>query len=387
MATRVALIAGVTGIVGSCLVEILDASSPHTGGPWKVYGIARRPQPHWLAAHRSLEYIQCDLLDQEQTHKKLAPLVDITDVFYVTWTSRNTEEENCAANGAMLRNTLDAIMLHAKKLKHICLQTGIKHYIGPPSMIDRPTNVQEYHEGLPRLPELNFYYVQEDVLFEYVNRRRGEVSWSVHRPALIFGLSPDSQVNFAMALAVYASICKHEGKPLLFTGTRTTWEARLEASDANLIAEQELWATTNDDAKNQAFNVSNGDEVTWKEVWSVVAQSFGIEQAPVQEQGRSIAEMMLSKPYLWDEIVSKHSLQPMKLTDLTRGWHILDFVLLKLPSGKSNMTKSKEFGFKGSRDTKESLLYWFKRMREKRFIPSFVIQNSYLLPQSECYSG
>lgn len=364
----VALIAGVTGIVGSCIFELLNQSSA-IGGPWKVYGIARRPKPDWLAANHNLEYIQCDLLDQRQTQKKLSPLDDITHVFYVTWTSRNTEEENCAANGAMLRNTLDAVVTHAKRLKHVCLQTGIKHYVGSHFGFDGSTQVLDYHEGLPRQPGLNFYYVQENILFEAVNRRREEVSWSVHRPGLIFGLSPDSLVNCAMALAVYASICKHEGKPLVFTGTKTTWESHLEASDANLIAEQEIWAATNVHAKNQAFNVSNGDEVTWKEVWAVVAQSFGIEQAPFKGQPQSFAEMMQNKAHVWDEIVKKHSLQPIKLTDLMGGWQILDLVLHKMPTGKSSMKKCKEFGFKGSRDTKVTLIYWFDRMREKRLIP------------------
>nr|GMD09949.1 3-oxo-Delta(4,5)-steroid 5-beta-reductase-like [Ipomoea batatas] len=58
----VALIVGVTGIVGNSLAEILPlADTP--GGPWKVYGVARRPRPVWNADH-PIEYIQCDISDE-----------------------------------------------------------------------------------------------------------------------------------------------------------------------------------------------------------------------------------------------------------------------------------------------------------------------------------
>ncbi|KAK0575554.1 hypothetical protein LWI29_002623 [Acer saccharum] len=58
----VALIVGVTGIVGNSLAEILPL--PDTpGGPWKVYGVARRPRPNWNPDHQ-VEYVQCDISDR-----------------------------------------------------------------------------------------------------------------------------------------------------------------------------------------------------------------------------------------------------------------------------------------------------------------------------------
>ncbi|CAK9868399.1 unnamed protein product [Sphagnum jensenii] len=44
---QVALIVGVTGIVGNTLADQL-AEDNAPGGPWKVYGLARRPKPNWL---------------------------------------------------------------------------------------------------------------------------------------------------------------------------------------------------------------------------------------------------------------------------------------------------------------------------------------------------
>ena len=68
----VALVIGVTGIVGNSLVEILPLSDT-PGGPWKIYGVARRPKPDW-SPDTSVEYIQCDVLDRELTLEKISPL-------------------------------------------------------------------------------------------------------------------------------------------------------------------------------------------------------------------------------------------------------------------------------------------------------------------------
>jgi nucleoside-diphosphate-sugar epimerase len=85
---KVALIAGVTGIVGNTLADQL-AEDNAPGGPWKVYGLARRPKPNWLN-QSNLIYIQCNLLEREQTLAKLSPLHDVIHIFYVTWVNRDT---------------------------------------------------------------------------------------------------------------------------------------------------------------------------------------------------------------------------------------------------------------------------------------------------------
>ncbi|PRQ22797.1 putative oxidoreductase [Rosa chinensis] len=75
----VALVLGVTGLVGNSLAEILPL--PDTpGGPWKVYGVARRPRPQWNADH-PIQYIQCDLSDSTQTEAELSQLTDVTHIF------------------------------------------------------------------------------------------------------------------------------------------------------------------------------------------------------------------------------------------------------------------------------------------------------------------
>lgn len=198
----VALVVGVTGIVGNSLAEILPlADTP--GGPWKVYGVARGKRPNWNDDN-PVEYIQCDISDRNQTQSKLSLLTDVTHIFYVTWASRETESENCKINGLMFRNVLEAVILNAHNLRHICLQTGTKHYVGPFQFFGKiEAHDPPFTEDLPRLEFPNFYYTLEDILFQEVSKKEG-LTWSVHRPDNIFGFSPHSLMSIVRTLCVYA---------------------------------------------------------------------------------------------------------------------------------------------------------------------------------------
>ncbi|TXG52506.1 hypothetical protein EZV62_021675 [Acer yangbiense] len=363
----VGLIIGVTGIVGNSLAEILPLSDT-PGGPWKLYGVARRPKPDWSSDHL-VEYIQCDVSNPNQTQSKLSVLTDVTNIFYVTWTSRSTKAENCEINGAMLRNVLRAVIPNAPNLRHICLQTGAKHYIRPfESFGTVQPHDTPFTEDLPRLNVPNFYYTQEDILFEEVEKKEG-LTWSVHRPQQIFGFSPYSLMNIIGTLCVYAAICKHEGVPLKFPGTKGAWECYTMASDADLIAEQQIWATVDPYAKNEAFNCSNGDVFKWKHLWKVLAEQFDIESYELEEGGERVKleEIMKGKEAVWEEIVRENKLQPTKL-DEVGVWWFAD-TILNVEGVMDSMNKSKEHGFLGFRNSKNSFITWIDKMRSYKIVP------------------
>ncbi|ESR45766.1 hypothetical protein CICLE_v10001422mg [Citrus x clementina] len=365
----VGLILGVTGIVGNSLAEILPRSDT-PGGPWKVYGVARRPRPDWNANH-PIEYIQCDISDQEETQAKLSKLTDVTHIFYVTWASRPTEVENCQINGSMFRNVLRSIIPNAPNLRHICLQTGGKHYLGPFDCIGKIPYDPPFTEDLPRLNIPLFYYNQEDILFEEVEKREG-LTWSIHRPFGIFGFSPYSLMNIIATLCMYAAICKHEGIPLLFPGTKETWEGFSEYSDADLIAEQQIWAAVDANARNEAFNCTNGDVFKWKHLWKALAEQFEIENYGFGDEKDSermrLGEFMKGKESVWEEIVRENQLQPTKLNEVA-VWSYADMGLNIGAGYLVSMNKSKEHGFLGFRNSKNSFVTWIGRLKSHRIVP------------------
>jgi nucleoside-diphosphate-sugar epimerase len=362
----VGLVIGVTGIAGNSLAEILPLTGT-PGGPWKVYGVARRPRPNWNK-DIPVEYIQCDVSDSKQTQSKLSVLTDVTHIFYVTWTSRPTEVENCETNGAMFRNVLRAIIPNAPNLKHICLQTGTNHYVGPFETFGKiEPHSPPFTEDMPRLNVPLFYHNQEDILLEEIKNKEG-LTWSVHRPNVIFGFSPYSLANIIGTLCVYAAICKHEGLPLKFPGSKLDWERYEVAADADLVAEQQIWAVVDPNARNEVFNCNNGDVFKWKHLWKVLAERFGIENYGFEEGEKvSLVELMKDKGPVWDEIVRENQLQPTEVEEVGAWW----FADLRLTGGDfvDDTNKSKEHGFLGFRNSKNSFIYWIDKMKAYKIVP------------------
>ncbi|KAI3754063.1 hypothetical protein L2E82_26177 [Cichorium intybus] len=365
---KFALIIGASGIVGNSLAEILPLNDT-PGGLWKVYGVARRPRPQWNADY-PMEYIQCDITDPDETQSKLSDLRDLTHIFYVTWANCTTEAENCELNGKMFTNVLNAVIPNALNLQHICLQTGRKHYMGPFNEWGKGEGSHDgpFYEDLPRLNQPNFYYTLEDILFKEVAKKEG-LTWSVHRPGMIFGFSPYSMMNILTSLCVYAAICKHEGEPLKFPGTKEAWNCYNDVSDADLIAEHQIWAAVDPIAKNEAFNISNGDVFKWKHFWKILGDQFDVENGGLQkdESRKSMAEMMKDKGPVWDAIVQEHNLLPTKLEEVG-GWWFVDVALSN--EGKLDiMNKSKEHGFLGFRNTKSSFVSWIDKIKCSKIVP------------------
>nr|AGN74846.1 putative enone 5-beta-reductase [Brassica juncea var. juncea] len=361
----VALIIGVTGIVGNSLAEILPLSDT-PGGPWKVYGVARRPRPSWNADH-PIDYIQCDVSDPDDVRSKLSPTLRTSS------TSRGPTAppsgRTARPTETMLRNVLRAVVPHAPNLRHVCLQTGTKHYIGPFKNLE----TTKYHdppftEDMPRLGVENFYYALEDVLFEEIKKKES-VTWSVHRPNTIFGFSPYSLMNIVGTLCVYAAICKHEGSKLIFPGSKKAWEGFSTASDADLIAEQQIWAAVDPYAKNEAFNCNNDDVFKWKHLWKVLAEQFGIEEYGFEE-GRNVGglvEMMKGKESVWEEMVKENGLAEKKLDEVGVWWFV--DVILGVEGMIDSMNKSKEHGFLGFRNSNNSFISWIDKYKAFKIVP------------------
>ncbi|MFS7995736.1 putative oxidoreductase [Helianthus anomalus] len=192
-----------------------------------------------------------------------------------------------------------------------------------------------YHEDLPRLDVQNFYYTLEDILFDSVQRKEG-LTWSVHRPEVIFGFSPYSTMNLIGALCVYATICKHEGVSLKFPGTKEVWEQYSDSSDADLIAEQQIWAAIDPYAKSEAYKVSNGQR-----------RCIQME-APV-------------------EGIGENGLVATKLEEVAAWWFV--DALLGWECMLDSMNKSKRHGFLGFRNSKSSLISWIDKMKRYKIVP------------------
>ncbi|KAL5163407.1 Iridoid synthase CYC2 [Glycine soja] len=368
----VALIVGVTGLTGLSLAETLKKPNC-LGGPWKVYGAARRPPPSWFSPSMVDHFITFDAEDSSDTRAKLSPIAhEVTHLFWVTLQIHADEEYNATVNKTMLLNVLTALKSSTtSRLAHVTVQTGTKHYMGP--VFDPVHSTQlighqpPFDENMPRLPYPNFYYALEDLVASYAP----SLTYSVHRSSIIIGASSRSVYNALLTLATYAVICRHVGLAFRYPGTRYTWEHFCDMTDAGVLAQQHVWAAVTPNAKNQAFNCTNGDVFAWKTVWKLLAELFDVEFVAFDESHKfDLAELMHDKGSVWEEIVEKYELHNTKLEEIT-CYEALQTVLHFKFQHVSAMNKSREHGFFGHVDTLKSIRFWVKKLRQMKIIPSY----------------
>jgi nucleoside-diphosphate-sugar epimerase len=353
--TGSALVVGASGIVGNNLARHL------VGKGWQVHGLARRP-PSDLEGVLPLA---ADLLDPASLSGALQGLRP-TDVFISAWLRQNTEAENIQVNRAMVRNVLDALS-PSGTVKHVALVTGLKHYLGPFEAYGKgalpPT---PFREEQPRLDIENFYYAQEDEVFAAA--ARDGFGWSVHRPHTIIGYALGNAMNMGVTLAVYATICRETGRPFVFPGSEMQWNGLTDMTDARLLARHLEWAATTGAARNQAFNVVNGDVFRWSWMWARLADWFGLKPAPYPSRAMPLEQQLADAGPIWDEIARKHGLARRNLAEITSAWHT-DADLGRPIEVVTDMSKSRKLGFLDYQATDDSFLELFSRLRTERIIP------------------
>lgn len=309
--------------------------------------------------------LAADLLKPESLDAALACLRP-THIFFSSWLRQPTEAENIRVNSAMVRNLLDALS-SAGSVQHVALVTGLKHYLGPFESYGKGTlPPTPFREEQPRLDVENFYYAQEDEVFAVA--ARDGYGWSIHRPHTIIGYAVGNAMNMGVTLAVYASICRETGRPFVFPGSSTQWNGLTDMTDTELLASHLQWAATTLTARNQAFNVVNGDIFRWSWMWPRLAEWFGVTPAPFPDHPAPLATQLADAAPIWKEIAEKHSLAEPDLERLTSAWHT-DADMGRPIEVVTDMSKSRKLGFLEYRATDESFFRLFARLKEERLIP------------------
>jgi nucleoside-diphosphate-sugar epimerase len=353
--SKTALIVGSTGIVGQNLAALLSAQPG-----WSVYGLARKP-----LATPGVHPIAADLLSPDSLAAALKEIRP-THVYLATWLRQPTEAENIRVNSAMVRNLLAAVA-PARTVEHVALVTGLKHYLGPFEAYGKgKLPATPFREEQGRLDVENFYYAQEDEVFAAA--ARDHFGWSVHRPHTIVGYALGNQMNMGVTLAVYASICKETGRPFVFPGSAAQWNSLTDMTDARQLAKQLLWASTTPAARDQAFNIVNGDVFRWSWMWQRLAAWFEVEPAPFPAEITPLEVQLAGAAPIWKEIAAKYDLVESSLNALISAWHT-DADLGRPIEVVTDMSKSRKLGFLEYQATDDSFFDLFARLREDRLIP------------------
>jgi nucleoside-diphosphate-sugar epimerase len=347
---KVALVAGARGVIGGNLVSHLQ-----TLEDWSVIGLSRRGGE----SRGRVRHLSVDLLDAEDTRRRLADLTDVTHVFYAAYQDRPTWAELVTPNQEMLVNTLQAIEPAAAGLQHVSLMQGYKVYgahLGPfktPARESDPPHMP---------PEFN---VEQQTFLEA--RQRGKAwTWSALRPSVVCGFALGIPMNLTMVIAVYATISKRLGVPLRFPGKPRAFDKLLEMTDAGLLSRAMVWAATEPRAANQAFNINNGDLFRWEEMWPRIADYFAIEHAPALPV--NLESVMADKQPVWDSIVAEHDLEPTPYRDVS-SWAFGDAVFSWDYDLIADGSKARRLGFHEYVETEQMFTRIFDELRSRNIIP------------------
>jgi nucleoside-diphosphate-sugar epimerase len=266
-------------------------------------------------------------------------------------------------NLSLLRNLFEPLAKAAKGLQQVSLLQGTKAYGVHLGRIAVPAR-----ERSPRHSHQNFYFLQEDYLRD---KQVGQSwAWTVWRPQIVIGEAIGANMNLLAALGVYAALRKEAGLPFSYPGGG---RYVTEATDTRLMAHAFQWAATAATARNQIFNITNGDVLVCQDLWPTLADAFGIENGPAEPM--SLAKEIPKQAETWAQIVRKYGLRaPADLyTFVNQSLVVADFVLACGINHPANSVvsgiKLRQAGFQECIDTEDMFVDWIKWYQERRLLP------------------
>jgi nucleoside-diphosphate-sugar epimerase len=350
---RQILLVGPYGVLGTGVVDAVTENPK-----WRIITAARRPAPTYRA-QAAPPHISVDLMDREGTTNAFSSLDKVTDLVFAAYVEKPTMAETVEPNARMLRNTLDALAARNVPLRRILLAGGAKSYGFSLGAFNAPAKETE-----PRLIAPIHYHQQEDIVAGWADKNGA--SWTVLRPHLVMGPSLNSPMNLVTSLAAYAAMTRELELPLRFPGTKEGWNTLQETTDAELFGRATLWALGEDKARNEIFNVSNGDVYRWRQLWNELAAFYDL---PIAEPlAMSTVSEMSEKTALWDSIVARYGLHATPYNQIA-NWAFVDWMLNFREETIQSTIKIRRAGFADCIDTHQSFRRQLTRLRDMRVIP------------------
>lgn len=358
---RAVLIIGASGLVGTAAAKAFRSSG------WPVVAASRRTPE--LLQSENLQYLSLDLQDAAACKRAAASLKNITHVVYAAvyempglmtgWSDPHQIE----TNARMLRNIIEPLASH-DRLRHITLLQGTKAYGGSVQPMRVPAR-----ESQPRVDHPNFYWEQEDYLEK--KSTTSHFDYTILRPQLIVGPNHGVVMNLPPVVGAYAAIRQHEGLPFSFPGGPDwVWEA----VDAGLVGNACVWAAEHAIAAGETYNLTNGEVFTWRDMWPGISETLGVR--PGADESLSIAQYLMQRTHLWDEITKLHDLKGGELHQLLgESHHYADLCFAHLATSAPPPTfvstiKIKQAGFTETANSEASFCHWLRDLQLRRILPN-----------------
>ncbi|EJD55545.1 NAD dependent epimerase/dehydratase family protein [Auricularia subglabra TFB-10046 SS5] len=398
--SHTAIVTGATGILGR---EIVKELGKHPEQWSTIHALSRSKKDE---CPKNVVHNHIDLTGSAEEMAKQLKGVEADYVFFAAYLQQDTEEDSTRVNGDMLDNFLKALVQNnaASKVKRIILVTGAKQYGVHLGRVKSP--MCESDAWLPEPPyPPNFYYRQQRILHEFCAAHG--VDWTVTYPNDVIGFASGNFMNLASCVALYAAVHAELGTGELPWPGGETFYTRFDSfTCSKLHARFCVWAATAPGAKNEAFNVVNGDVESWQNLWPKVAHRFGLRVPPDQFAARIEADTatpMAQQPPIaltareaglegtieqshveqrmnlvkwaqhediksaWSVIAQREGLQKDALEKAT--WPFAAFVLGRSFDLVISMSKARKAGWTGYQDTWEAFDGVFGELEAAKIVP------------------
>lgn len=230
---------------------------------------------------------------------------------------------------------------------------------------------------MPRIPEPwrknIFYYDQYDILQE---RSKGQKwTFSEIRPDGIIGFVPGTNaMNLAYGIAYYLTLYREvhgKGAEIPFPGRPHGYHSTHTDTFQDILSKMEIYAALNRDKcpNGSAYNIGDGNTVSWAQVWPGICSYFGL--VGVEPQGeRKIEDFVHENQGSWSRLAEAHGLKTGSVEGF--NWPFVQFMLVDFDFNREySLDAARSVGFKESIDTVQGYRTTFDRMVDAKLIPRF----------------
>lgn len=357
------VVVGASGVIGACAVEAFARAG------WQVTAVSRRRPV--VAPDCRFTHLALDLDDAAACAAGVAELPPVTHLVYAAVAEAKGlvsgwgDAELIARNGRMFAHIVDPLADRGD-LVHVSLLQGTKAYGAHRHEVSIPAR-----EDQPRDDHANFYWLHED----HARTRAADAgfAFTIFRPQVLFGHAPGAAMNPVAAIGAYAALCRQLGLPFAYPGSP---HALWEVADSGLLAEAFVWAAEAEAARNQIFNLTDGDLFAPRFGWERLAAALGF--APVEGERQSLVEFFARGDVqsAWTAMARRDGLLIENLPDLLgESHHYTDLLFGGRIADKAlpvvlSTIKIRQAGFGGCRDSGDSLIHWVRRMSELNLLPA-----------------
>ena len=125
-------------------------------------------------------------------------------------------------------------------------------------------------------------------------------------------------------------------------------------------------------SNGSAFNIADGQAVTWEQVWPGICSYFGLVGVPPRQhdtQDKTMEDFVNENSQAWDRLADKHHLQKGLVEH--QNWGHTQFMLVDFDFDREySLDQARSVGFPESIDTVQGYKIVFDRMVKAKLIPS-----------------